>query len=344
MSVSSDCSPCHCRSLSRSLPLSSFAFDRFSEITPSLYRKFVKARANQAVIMTTPNALKSFVLKFVELLHSIDLLLHAQEPQQNIVKSFFGRANRSTAADDTPQRIRGLQAQAAEAVRVLNLWTGCHLLMDEVDLILHPLKSELNYPIGPREPLDFTENKAGKGLRFELPYYLLDALFYATEGKMMNNSNAKESRQMSSILEKLTAAVKAGQADRSVQRVPHFVVLRKAFYHSQLQPLLAEWMLVWLGSKGLSGLTDQQVLDFLNKGPRDPTAARPVEQCTKLNSEYIKMLNLAHDWLTSFLPHVLTKVHRVGYGMLSWAEIEEIRETDPYLPKSRQFTAVPFSQ
>lgn len=114
--------------------------------------------------MTTPNALKSFALKFVELLHSIDLLQHSQEPSTSVVKSFFGRAlgGRSTAADDTLVRIRDLQAQAAHAVRVLNLWQGSHLLMDEVDVILHPLKSELNYPIGPREPLDFTDNKAGK--------------------------------------------------------------------------------------------------------------------------------------------------------------------------------------
>ena len=39
------------------------------------------------------------------------------------------------------------------------------LLMDEVDLILHPLKSELNYPVGNKEPLDFTNNRIGRGLR-----------------------------------------------------------------------------------------------------------------------------------------------------------------------------------
>ena len=285
--------------------------------------------------MTTPNALKSFALKFVELLHSIDLLQHSQEPATSVVKSFFGRAlgGRSTAADDTLVRIRDLQTQAGHAVRVLNLWQGSHLLMDEVDVILHPLKSELNYPIGPREPLDFTDNKAGKvrnrekhdtrlfefwapslildrdpahysaharlsadlspsidahcrsvliivsasacfspssqGLRFELPYHLMDALFFATSGQMMNTGSAKESRQMAAVLDKLKLVVKQGQAERSVQRVPHFVVLRKQFYTAHLQPLLAEWMLIWLGAKGLSGLTDHQVLEFLKKVSAD---------------------------------------------------------------------------
>ena len=119
-----------------------FGFDRFSDISAGLYHKFVKARANKAIIMTTPNALKSFALKFVETLHNLDLLVHSQQPEQNVVKSFFGRAlglgGRSTAADDTAVRIRDLQQQAQQAVRILNLWQGSHLLMDEVDVILHP--------------------------------------------------------------------------------------------------------------------------------------------------------------------------------------------------------------
>jgi hypothetical protein len=159
---------------------------------------------------------------------------------------------------------------------------------------------------------------------------------------MMNTGNAKESRQMSIVLEKLKTAVKQGQADRSIQRVPHFVVLRKQFYTVHLLPLLAEWLLIWLGTKGLSGLTDHQVLEFLKKGPRDAAAAKAVEQATGLNAEYVKMLNLSHDWLTSYLPHVLTKIHRVGFGILSWGEIEEIKSREPYLPKSRMYTAVPF--
>jgi len=61
------------------------------------------------------------------------------------------------------------------------------LIMDEVDLILHPLKSELNYPIGPKEALDFTESKIGLGMRWELPFVLLDPLFYAFNGKIKEN-------------------------------------------------------------------------------------------------------------------------------------------------------------
>lgn len=41
------------------------------------------------------------------------------------------------------------------------------------------LNSELNYPIGPKTAIDLSK----KGLRWDIPLYLLDALFYATEGR-----------------------------------------------------------------------------------------------------------------------------------------------------------------
>lgn len=52
------------------------------------------------------------------------------------------------------------------------------LLLDEVDLILHPLKSELNWPIGPKEPLDLTDGHdgLGPGIRWLLPHQLLEAI------------------------------------------------------------------------------------------------------------------------------------------------------------------------
>jgi hypothetical protein len=40
-------------------------------------------------------------------------------------------------------------------------------------------RSELNYPIGPKAAIDMGK----KGLRWDVPLYILDALFYATEGR-----------------------------------------------------------------------------------------------------------------------------------------------------------------
>ena len=45
-------------------------------------------------------------------------------------------------------QLPALQAQADELSKTLALFKDGIMLMDEVDLILHPLKSELNFPIG----------------------------------------------------------------------------------------------------------------------------------------------------------------------------------------------------
>eukprot|EP00961_Rhodomonas_salina_P093698 1260616-Rhodomonas_salina.1 len=70
------------------------------------------------------------------------------------------------------------------------------LLLDEVDMILHPLKSELNWPLGLRQPLAFTmpapstsdkpsSNAArmGAGMRWRVVIHLLDALFFCQTGR-----------------------------------------------------------------------------------------------------------------------------------------------------------------
>lgn len=48
-----------------------------------------------------------------------------------------------------------MEQEVAELARVLGLFRKGVLIMDEVDLILHPLKSELNFPVGAKHDLDF---------------------------------------------------------------------------------------------------------------------------------------------------------------------------------------------
>ena len=53
------------------------------------------------------------------------------------------------------------------------------------------------------------------------------------------------------------------------------------------------------------------------------------------------MLNLGNDWLSSLLPHVLSKINRVHYGLLSAHEVVQMAAIGT-LPRSRRFLAVPF--
>eukprot|EP01047_Picozoa_sp_COSAG01_P047579 COSAG01_NODE_4559_length_4922_cov_3.073813_1_plen_1390_part_10 len=55
-----------------------------------------------------------------------------------------------------------------------------------------------------------------------------------------------------------------------------------------------------------------------------------------------RLLNFAHDWLSSLLPHCLAKVNRVTFGLLTPAEIKAALSKDANMPRSRLFLAVPF--
>ena len=55
-----------------------------------------------------------------------------------------------------------------------------------------------------------------------------------------------------------------------------------------------------------------------------------------------KLLNLCHNWLSTFLPHCLAKVNRVSFGLLTAKDCKAALEIDPHVPRSRLKLAVPF--
>jgi hypothetical protein len=83
----------------------------------------------------------------------------------------------------TPEELLSIRQQAVLSDRIFDLMTSSIEIMDEVDIILHPLKSELNWPLGDKgmlyqpiivssafnssslcaDPLDFTRSKGGVG-------------------------------------------------------------------------------------------------------------------------------------------------------------------------------------
>ena len=69
------------------------------------------------------------------------------------------------------------RADCAGAAARSQIFRGGVLLLDEVDLILHPLKSELNWPLGLKTPLDLTRGgDVLHGLRWQIPFVLIDAV------------------------------------------------------------------------------------------------------------------------------------------------------------------------
>ena len=63
---------------------------------------------------------------------------------------------------------------------------------------------------------------------------------------------------------------------------------------------------------------------------------------SSLTSNHRKLLNLARDWLDSFLPHCLAKIDRVSFGIMNKGDFERAMKADPFMPRTRSKLAIPF--
>ena len=67
-----------------------FLFDRFSSVDDALLAKLRKARDTRAVVVTSPEAIKSFVLKFIQCIHMLDQAgVEAAELEEDKAESGF---------------------------------------------------------------------------------------------------------------------------------------------------------------------------------------------------------------------------------------------------------------
>ena len=101
-------------------------FDRSKTVKPSMRRALENAVANRGIVVATPTSVKSIMLSYVEVLQNLKVAVKEESTSQIFI----------------------LKNQAEELVKILSLFREGIMLLDEVDLILHPLKSELNFPIG----------------------------------------------------------------------------------------------------------------------------------------------------------------------------------------------------
>jgi hypothetical protein len=98
-----------------------------------------------------------------------------------------------------------------------------------------------------------------------------------------------------------------------------------------------------LPSAGISNGLTKVSLDLLSayieaSGPeaREMAKRPPMESFSK---KTMKLLNLSREWIHQLLPHVLGKVNRVKFGLLSAADLENC---DSNMSEARKVLAVPF--
>jgi len=316
-------------------------FDRTQdkiEAVNSIIEKLDIARMHRGVVVASPDSMKSLTLKMVEMLHSLDE--HGGVRRADAVRSSCGGRGAKERLDALQEMVA--RSELADACsRVLALWKQGVAIMDEVDVLLHPLRSELNFPIGEKYPIDLS------GERWELPIYLLSLLFVDElraelewEGEMQavawRDAEARAGETRADVLASVAEALARGVERFSFQTNPHLVLMDAKFYADELATISARYCLLWVHhlSPDLRPdiATNTALIEYIT-GASDLAATA----VAALRAETMKMLNLAADWVQSYLPHCLSRIDRVSYGLLS-----ESDKQPASAPESRRLMAVPF--
>lgn len=315
---------------------------RASEAEPRYLNLMANALRYKGVVMTTPSAIKSVILKFVELLVALsDNAANASGGTGTTNPTNGKSADRGEAQRLTKRERTGLEAQTRVWARVLERFSKSLLIMDELDWITHPMRSELNFPIGAKVPLDFCEDG---GHRWMLPLHLWDAIF--SQERQIPPAHLHESKRAQAILWQLNAVVQRGNEPGvdALQRRPHMILLDEQFYHREMLPILAEWMMLHL--QPLLSLNVQQHADSVRAHLTSPDGG----SITVLGEAVVatfrprdwQLVNLSHRLLHILLPHCLKKVNCVTFGLVAEADANAVVRDDPLATRSRLFLAVPF--
>ena len=217
----------------------------FAPIAKAMFRSLRGAVENRGIVVATPTSVKSIMLCYLE---NLNMRIETSE---------------QTGAESAKK----LRFQTQGFDKILRLFKSGVMLLDEVDLILHPLKSELNFPIGNKFDLDGAE----RGERWGLPIHLVDAIFYAMDGKL---HVFEHTAAAVSLLDRLRAKIMLGLHQRALQRLPHITLLNPHFYHAELKPVLAEWAFLWLEKSHLHGISKQDAISYVLEGAAAKSEAK----------------------------------------------------------------------
>ena len=204
-------------------------FDRGSDISWATLEKLQAATKNRGVVMCTASTIKSLQLKLLEKMHTLRDPKRKQHPSME-------------------HDVRAL----AQTLKIFD--RGC-LIMDEVDLLLHPLKAELNFPIGDKHALDLSPE------RWTCAIHCLDAVFFVERQKMAVPFQA--SGRAHAILAELCNVIEAGYEQKALQSSPHLTLLNPEWYHTTMRPVMARWQMLWLEANHVGGLASEEIVGYL---------------------------------------------------------------------------------
>jgi len=228
-------------------------FDRSKQVSKAILRGLENAARSRGIVVATPTTIKSIFLVYIETLKKL------QAPGEPDI----------VVEEEGATKALSLLEQSEELRKILGMFRKGAMLLDEVDLILHPLRSELNFPMGEKQALDGCDH----GERWSLPMHLIDGIFFKDLGKI---STFEQRGEAMDILKRLTNVVDEGYECRALQELPHITLLNLDFYRSAMVPVLAEWTFLWLQKHHLHGIDHGDTIRYLSQGvpPRSHVEAK----------------------------------------------------------------------
>ena len=67
------------------------------------------------------------------------------------------------------------------------------------------------------------------------------------------------------MLEELCEIIEAGYEQKALQRSPHLTLLNEEWYVSEMKPVMARWMLLWLEANHVSGLRPDHMEAYVTR-------------------------------------------------------------------------------
>jgi len=249
-------------------------------------------------------------------------------------------------------------------------------------MILHPLRSELNFPVGTEKSHDLADTDRSAP-RWQLPSFLFEVLLQAaadasqdTREKRDSCDSAKHlqiiypflsSRCHESLKNIVNALYEGAMArdirlssnDRDHRPGEHFAILNPTFYDEKLREHVSVFALEWvllkisefqaIGVQGVVFSGDQNAFDIIIMGKfikgLEHLSDPEKDALRQHGPTSVMLLTLVKQWITVYLPHCCSLFNRVHYGLLQLQDIKRLEKqgVDPKrIPGSRLRNAVPF--
>ena len=279
----------------------------------TLLQKLRRVRTEAGIVCSTPNSVKSLMLKFLDTLAIEESLT----PLLLVPRKYLGKMTRNQRdrVSIISRQMVKMTSEADMARSLLQLLRGegdgkGKCMIDEVDMVLHTLKSELNFPVGAKEPLDLSPE------RWALPMHLFDGVYFACGRDPLNDASFNEAA-LNNLLKRnsstnqmadqrgradrdehltwlssqpLAEIIKYGLDEQAMIKTPHLMILDKTFYRKTMRWPMARWAAKWLMAQrdvischdaarasalrdDFSAAFELAIVEYISGGLSDPRAA-----------------------------------------------------------------------